>query len=60
MPELIEASEFQQNVEAANETSRATTRVDAHVLWRGTAPPELYSKVYWRTKTSTAAGAVAI
>jgi hypothetical protein len=46
MPELIEASEFQQNVEAANEASRATARVDAHVLWRGTAPPELYSKVY--------------
>jgi hypothetical protein len=40
MPELIEAGEFQQNVEAANKAARATARVDAHVLWRGTAPPK--------------------
>ena len=37
MPELIETSEFQQNVEAAHETARACTCINAHV--RGEARP---------------------
>jgi hypothetical protein len=60
MPELIKAGELQQNVEAANKAARATARVDAHVLWRGTAPPEFYSSVSGGNKTRTAADAVAI
>jgi hypothetical protein len=62
VPEFIEAREFQQNVEASYKAARATARVDAHVLWRGTAPPDvsLYSNFFRQGKTSTAADAVAI
>jgi len=60
MPELIEPGELQQNIQTPNETARATTRIDAHVLWRGTAPPESYSRVFRRNKTMIAASTVAI
>jgi hypothetical protein len=61
MPELIEAGEFQQNVEAANESPRAAVSFNAHTVGRDTLPASAYhNKFLDGGKTSTAATVVAI
>ena len=61
MPELIEAGEFQQNVEAANESPRAAVSFSAHTVGRDTLPASAYhNKFLDGGKTSSAATVVAI